>query len=437
MIVEIPQIEYILHANIEKMDYVQNEYLKIFNACNHFFNITFESLLDRISRQYNSTSVIQILDMVNNTLGEEENSCKTIIYDDFVRNASLVSQALHKIISSPSQKLIKVNKNEPANKVTRFDSRTMTWLSRRPGTTIEEKISPKNIIPTRVTQFTTDTVENRHTMYLYDILFDNLFKKIYPDDHVLQCENCKNNDKKCFILYEKLKTLLLLKNKIRSAHLYDVPKQKQIKQNNKLLSDKEYKQIWDAVRDIDYFEYNCKTIWSNLKQRYQFLIFLIICARLSKYDDVLVYDTLCNINDVNGFLSITNDDDIENHIRLYSKSLNKEFSVRLISEEIHVSIYDYKELIKNHYIKVNEYHKQSNLDSIFDFLENIYKNEINFNEAKRRIQMIKQELLTSKNKLDDLYSKKSILEELSRMLILMKKEIKLNGEEKQESQKKE
>ncbi|MCR5704159.1 MAG: DUF2357 domain-containing protein, partial [Eubacterium sp.] len=143
--VEFPQIDQIIHASLEEEAYSQREYVHLMNQCNNFINLTFQGYLDRISREYNQESIIDILAMVNLVLNEESEECSDnrIIYDDFVKNASLVSQALKKIINSPSRRLVKVEKTVPANRVTQFDSKTMTWLSRRPGATIEEKISPR------------------------------------------------------------------------------------------------------------------------------------------------------------------------------------------------------------------------------------------------------------------------------------------------------
>ena len=122
MKIDFPQIEYITHASVDKMTYSQREVFNLMNVCTHFINITFQNLIDRISREYNSTSIVNILQLVEKTIADEEQKCdETIILDDFVMNASITSQSLKKIVNSPSKKLIKFDKKVPSNKVTFFD----------------------------------------------------------------------------------------------------------------------------------------------------------------------------------------------------------------------------------------------------------------------------------------------------------------------------
>ena len=53
MSVEFPQIDQIMHASLENDAYSQKEYVKLMNKSNNFINLTFQELLDRISREYN------------------------------------------------------------------------------------------------------------------------------------------------------------------------------------------------------------------------------------------------------------------------------------------------------------------------------------------------------------------------------------------------
>ena len=54
MNIEFPQIDYILHASSDKMTFSQREYVSLMNQCNNFFNLSFQELLDRVSREYNA-----------------------------------------------------------------------------------------------------------------------------------------------------------------------------------------------------------------------------------------------------------------------------------------------------------------------------------------------------------------------------------------------
>lgn len=392
MKIDFPQIEYITHASVDKMTYSQREVFNLMNVCTHFINITFQNLIDRISREYNSTSIVNILQLVEKTIADEEQKCdETIILDDFVMNASITSQSLKKIVNSPSKKLIKVDKNVPANKVTCFDSKIMTWLSRRPGKTIAEKIAPKNVIPTKVTVFTTDTVENRHTMYLFDILYDYLYDKVFPNGEIKKCETCNcPEDKPCFVLYNQIKNILFLKNIIRNNGLNEVPKQKQLRQNNKLLSDKEYKQIWDAVRNIDYFELNCKDVWQNLEQRFYFITFLLICARLFSSEDIYVYDNNCTVCDNNGILVLKPDDEKDNTIRFHANDSNQDFSISLEKDSIILNVFEFKKKNEKLLIeeKVGDY--SFDLSDILSEIDKIKDCEKQYNEENELLSDLKK-----------------------------------------------
>ena len=430
MSVDFPQIDQIMHASLSDDAYSQKEYVSLMNRCNNFINLTFQELLDRVSRKYNYKSLVDILNMVNEVLDEENDACENcIMFDDFVRNASLVSQSLKIIINSPSTKLIKVDKNLPANKVTKFDSKIMNWLSRRPGVTIEEKIAPKNVIPTKVTYFTTDTAENRHAMYLFDILYDYLYEKVYPNGKELKCEICPFKDKKCYILYDKLKTILFLKHKLKITDLQNVPKQKQLRQNNKLLSDKEYKQIWDAVRDIDFYEQNCRNVWSNLKERYQFVSFLIVCARITSLEGVKVFDSYSQLTDIDGHIVIRNSDG-NNTIKFFDEKNNCEIITSLIGESIDVKVnkYEAESLVK--YVKVNIHNEIFDLSHIFDEFESIKRKENEYKSINNEIDELKLQIKSLQDKLSDFALRKSKIQKLVKTLYEVSKVVSEDEQEK-------
>ncbi len=431
MSVFFPQIDQIMHASLESDAYSQKEYVKLMNKSNNFINLSFQDYLDRISREYNYKSIVDILNVVSVVLDEEEDACESqIIFDDFVRNASLVSQSLQKIINSPSRKLVKIDKNVPANKVTKFDSRTMTWLSRRPGVTIEEKISPKNIIPTKVTYFTADTVENRHTMYLFDILYDYLYEKVYPDGLEPKCESCTYTEKNCYKLYEKLKNILFLKQKVRTTDLKEVLKQKQLRQNNKLLSDKEYKQIWDAVRDIDYYEQNCKSVWEHLKERYQFISFLFVCSKISKLKGIKVFDEYSQLVDNEGKIFVVNNDGA-NYIKFYDENANHEIIVSLSNEKINVIINEYRAENNVKFNKFNIYSKSFDLTNIFDEFDNIQKYEEEYKNLVLNIDLLNKKLNSIQEKMDEYNDKIAIIQELAIALNMKNKVVDTDGKEKE------
>ena len=433
--VEFPQIDQILHASLGDDAYSQKEYVNLMNQSNNFINLTFQGLMDRISREYNYESIVDILKIVNVVLEEEADSCENqIVFDDFVKNASLVSTSLKKIIYSPSRKLIKIDKNVPANKVTRFDSRTMTWLSRRPGVTIDEKISPKNVIPTKVTYFTADTAENRHTMYLFDILYDYLYEKIYPQGTESKCESCPFTEKKCHLLYDKLKAILFLKHKIKTTDLKDVLKQKQLRQNNKLLSDKEYKQIWDAVSDIDYYEQNCRNVWDHLKERYQFIAFLFVCAKISSLENIKVFDEYSQLIDKNGLINILNKSGL-NTMKFYNAASDSELIVSLFNEKISVRINGYEQVGKANFKKYEVQNLEYDLHDIFDEFETIKVYENRYKSLISLIEEQKKQIKTIQDEIEDLELKREAVQKLASALRQLLVEDSYYGKEKEQEAK--
>ena len=432
MSVDFPQIDQIMHASLDKNAYSQKEYVNLMNRSNNFINLTFQELLDRISREYNFKSIVDILNMVNVVLDEENDACESqIVFDDFVRNASLVSQSLKKIINSPSRKLVKVDKNVPANKVTRFDSKTMNWLSRRPGVTIQEKIAPKNVIPTKVTYFTPDTTENRHTMYLFDILYDYLYEKVYPNGKEPKCETCPYTDKKCYVLYDKLKTILFLKQKVRTTDLKEVLKQKQLRQNNKLLSDKEYKQIWDAVRDIDFYEQNCKNVWEHLKERYQFISFLFVSAKIASLSGIKVFDCYSQLVDKEGRIALVNDEGC-NVIKFFDENTNSEVIVSLENESIMVEVSNYQSQNSIKYIKSKVYSESFDLSNIFDEFEFIESKENEYKSLIEETNTLNKDIQVLQEKIDEFEERKIEVQKLVNILVCKCKVVSEDGEKKEQ-----
>lgn len=448
MNVEFPQIDFIVHSMLDNMRKKQAECVKLMNQSNNFINITFESLIDRITRQYDSVSIIEILSLVKSTLDEEMMQCEyALTYDDIISNAAIVSQALKKAITSPSTRLVKIEKKVVSNKVTRFDSKTMAWLAKRPGKTIQEKIGAKNLIPTKVTYFTQDTMENRHTLYLYDCLYDNLYDKIYPNDGELPCETCDHPKESCFGRYEKMRDILLLKRYLLTEEWKEVKKEKQLKQNNKLMSDKEYKQIWDAVRNIDFYEQNCKSVWDNLLERYQFISFLIVCSKVFYLEDIKVYDMFTQFVD-NGKLSLQNEDGTCNIVKFYSEKNRQTIVISLENNKLHTVIYKYSSKNNIDFKRTKIYDEMYNLGNFFDELENIDKkqNELEeleaaINEYSTKIKCIDDELYklkyvkeNSKAIIDNYNERKLMLSNLGNCMLQISEEMIHSVEKEQKEE---
>lgn len=399
MEVDFPQIDYITHASEDKLSYLQQEYIHLMNLCNHYVNQTFHSLLDRISNTYNYESIIKVLKIAKKVIDEEKQQCEErILFDDFVLISSQVEQALRSVIYSPSKKLTKVTKDLPANKVKKLDAKTMMWLSRRPGLTIEEKIAPRYVIPSKITYFSPDTMENRHTMYLFDILYDYLFEKVYPMGKERKCEQCDQTEKECYKLFRQLQSILFLKHRILTGEMKEVAKQKQFKQNNKLMADKEYKQIWDAVKKIDFYEQTCKAIWNQLEQRYLFMAFIYICANISSTQGIKTFEEIVELTDKEGELYFIDEEGNRNSVTFFDEEKNEKFTVSLKDNKIVVSSTSFEEMALQASFAIKE---KSSSDYLLLDIQKLFKTIKEKEEEKIVIMDEITQLLEEKREKED------------------------------------
>ena len=447
MEVDFPQIDYITHASADKLSYLQQEYIRLMNLCNHYVNQTFHSLLDRISNTYNYESIIRVLKIAKKVIDEEKQQCEErILFDDFVLISSQVEQALRSIIYSPSKKLTKVTKDLPANKVKKLDAKTMMWLSRRPGLTIEEKIAPRYVIPSKVTYFSLDTMENRHTMYLFDILYDYLFEKVYPmakekekdkteqcdptEKEEKNCEQCDQTEKECYKLFRKLQSILLLKHRILTGEMREVAKQKQFKQNNKLMADKEYKQIWDAVKKIDYYEQTCKAIWDHLEQRYLFMAFIYICANISSTQGIKTFEEIVEIIDKEGELYFVDEEGNRNSVTFFDEEKNEKLIVSLKENKIVVSTTSFEEMTLQASFAIKEKGlRDFPLLDIQKEFKKIKEKEEEKNVIMDEITQLKEEKSEKEDALKQIKERKELLTYLLvTILSIQKEEMKENEE---------
>ena len=223
-----------------------------------------------------------------------DGNCKNkFLIDEFVQVAYLAEKALKYIVNKPSTKIIKVDAKVQANKLKNSSLKTMSYLAKRSGQTIKEKIAPDNKVLTTLTRFSVDTAENRQSMYLFDSLYNVLECKFENSP----CKNCKRKERECCKVADKIRGLLHLKNEIRKSELSEVRKEKQRIQNNKLMCDKYYKLVWDSTKLLDSVENKLIGIWQFLKERYDTLVLWFVIAKMMSYSNVKIVDRIEGIND--------------------------------------------------------------------------------------------------------------------------------------------
>ena len=188
-------------------------------------------------------------------------------------------------------------------KATGMGIKTMKWMAERPGRTVQEKVSPQNKVLTTKTVFSADTKENREFMYMYKILHEAILARLTNSE----CRNCKNNDCKYKLWITKINKLFSMNSKIRRSELKDVKPIKQSVQNNKLMCDKNYRIIWNAVKMLSDVEEKIEKDFNEaLESRFSMIIYWIILARLVSYDNVLIYDKVGRFYDKDGVIGFGN-----------------------------------------------------------------------------------------------------------------------------------
>ena len=246
----------------------------------------FTTFLDKLRRAFEAT------------VKQEETCGDILIFDDFIRIADYSYAAIQEIVAKPSTHIEKVDTKILANRASGFGSKTMRWMAQRPGRTIEEKISPENKVLTTKTVFSTDTKENREFMYLYKILHEAVMERIKDT----KCQNC-NLQSKCdyYDWVLKIKKILALNLKIKTSDLSGVKPIKQSYQNNKLMCDKNYKIIWDAVQMLSHVEEKIdKDYNSNLSQRLATLLYWLILGKVISCDGLIIEDYAGALHDRDG-----------------------------------------------------------------------------------------------------------------------------------------
>ena len=248
----------------------------------------FTSFLEKLRKSFEATV-------------RQERLCDDIlVFDDFIRIADFSYAAIREIAAHPSTHIEKVDTKIHANRAAGFSSRTMRWMSQRPGRTIEEKISPENKILTRKTVFSADTKENREFMYLYRVLHEAITERI----KYTSCQSCSLQDHCDY--YEwvlKIKKLMALNLKIKASDLADVKPVKQSVQNNKLMCDKNYKIIWDAVQMLSHIEEKIEQDYkANLVTRLATILYWLILGKLNSVQGVVIADFAGALQDDGGRL---------------------------------------------------------------------------------------------------------------------------------------
>lgn len=307
MKVEMPKYEHIVQYKKGLLNDEQKLWYELLCQTSDIVHNAMIKFVDSFTGNYQPFRLSDFFDSLNEVLDIYSNDhCKNkFLIDEFVQVAYLAQKALKHIVDKPSTKIIKVDAKVQANKLKSSNLKTMSYLAKRSGQTIQEKIAPDNKVLTTLTRFSVDTIENRQSMYLFNYLY-NILESKFEDS---PCKNCKCKERECYKIAEKIRSLLHLKTEIRKSELFDVRKEKQRTQNNKLMCDKYYKLVWDCTKLLESVESKLTKSWPMLKERYETLIVWLVIAKILSYSNVRIVDRIEKLND-DGSISFTSSQDV-------------------------------------------------------------------------------------------------------------------------------
>ena len=294
---QYPKTDWLMHNKTDMLAPDQQERYDAMVRLSDLLNQAMRDDVERTTGSYLPMLFTEFLDKLYRTARELEERSGGLLIDDFIRIARFSLPAVKHVAAQPSTHIIKCMEKVPVSQVRQTSPATMRWMAKRPGRSVEEKIAPRNQVLTKVTRFSADTKENREMMYLYSILYDVVQARMKdaPCKHCAMARACGEKDR-------ELEDLLSLHIKIKRSELADVPPVKQIQQNNKLMCDKYYKMIWDAVRQLSTVEEKLQKDWEQVEARYLQIGFWVVLAWLLHHTDAAIYDRRGTLHDEGGIL---------------------------------------------------------------------------------------------------------------------------------------
>ncbi len=313
---EIPKKEFLMHNKMDNLSEDQRFWWDALVRLSDVLSLTMREKIQRTTGAYLPMLFTDFLDRLYEVIHAERRHCgKEFVFDDFINIAKFSVSALKHIVSSPSTYIVKSAEKVHVSSLRQTSSKTMQWMSKRPGRSIQEKIAPQNKVMTNVTRFSVDTKENRESMYLYSILHDIVRDRVKDTD----CLSCMYSNT-CIVPIKDIRDLLGLHAKIRHGDLADVPAEKQSMQNNKLMCDINYKMIWDGVKQLSRIEESLAENWEHLRERYLQLAYWAVLADIIHDTDTLILDQYGTLRDESGLLCFGDPNSIvPNSIQIYPK----------------------------------------------------------------------------------------------------------------------
>jgi len=330
----------LFHDRKENMEPWQREQYELMQGINHFINcalhghkelssgncltMPYSEFLSCLTAEFEKTIRLRE-DCIFNS--KQEESTEIAVFDDFLKIADFAYAAIKNIVQNPNRQIKKVEVKLPAARAASFTSKTMQWMSKRPGRTVAEKISPENKILTSKTVFSVDTKENRELMYLYKHLYEIVSTRL----SATKCFLCSNQSTCLRDWVGNMKKMISAYSRIKSDELGEIRAEKQATQNNKLMCDINYKMIWDAVNMLSHVEENIIQQFNNVPDRLARLVYWLLLGSALKDGRAKIYDYIGTVEDKEGeiFFKISADGKQADSDKIIIVNENEEFQYSL------------------------------------------------------------------------------------------------------------
>ena len=189
------------------------------------------------------------------------------IYDDFYYILRYTEDSIKKIIENINYKTIRTHNKINISKAKEFDSKTISYLSKKPGRTLREKLSDNKILAVQREKFF-DTPENR--------LFKKFLKDIVSIYH-------KRDD------LTEFQSLYRIINKwLKSDVSLLINEKKSIIPNNVLLHHKEYHKIFKAYKWLGDYPNKIKFYIKNYEKLKKYVLLFELFQQLQYYTSEIV-----------------------------------------------------------------------------------------------------------------------------------------------------
>lgn len=198
--------------------------------------------------------------------------------------------AIRGIIQSPHSKMIRESEMVSQSHLREISNRTVTWISRRPGRNVREKIANSPHILSEKKLFTADTPENNALSFLLTRLYDILSERLAlaESEEPLESETIRSKLCEFFRVYRAF----------RRSELSEISRQCPAQANNVLLGDKNYKKIWRSIRLYKLLVSQKIPEAGEVMKKYAAAVTIMTQARLNALHDMELCDGFCSVEEL-------------------------------------------------------------------------------------------------------------------------------------------